>query len=124
MSHATTTAATFPPGPYHVRPASETSGWGVCVSADHEIVARIPGRNRAKVQAIARLLAAAPELMAEVEEQARLVSQAAAMVQCVAGVIPESGCPHCQLAADAARMTALLVRIHGMDSDRPPLFDD
>jgi hypothetical protein len=121
MSHATTTAATFPPGPYHVRHASETSGWGTCVAADREIVARIPGRNRAKVRAIARLLAAALDLMAEVEEQARLVSQAAAMVPCVGELVPGVECVHCQLAADAARLTALLAGIYG-DSAEPPLF--
>jgi len=57
MTNATA-AGTSPPGPYHVRPPSQTSGWGTCDSAEHEIVARTHGRDRAQVQAIARLLRA------------------------------------------------------------------
>src|SRR4051812_44465210 len=101
---------TFPPGPYRVQPASETAGWGVCVGNGREIVARIPGRDRARVQAIARLLAAAPELLAEVERLHRQLAGAVTLLPCVRAH-SEEGCLHCELARDLDRIARLRARI-------------
>jgi hypothetical protein len=59
------------PGRWSILAPSESAGWGLCVAAEHEIVARIPGRERAKRQANARLIAAAPDLL----ELARFVAK-------------------------------------------------
>jgi hypothetical protein len=104
-----------PPGPYHVQPASRTAGWGICVGNGHEIVARIPGRDKAGVQAIARLLAAAPELLAEVERHHRELATALDLMPCVRAHAEEGeeGCLHCTLAADFDRIMRLRARIAG-----------
>lgn len=110
---ATNAATTFPPGPYHVRPASETSGWGVCVSNGREIVARIPGRDRGQVRAIARLLAAAPELLEVARSTADQLSRALAICPCTASATAVTACIHCQLMADLRPIVALIDAVEG-----------
>lgn len=53
---------------WHVVPASQTGGWGLCVSDGREIVARIPGRGGDKREQIARLIASIPRLAAAARE--------------------------------------------------------
>lgn len=53
----------FEPGPWHVVGPVGTAGWGLCVSANRAIVARMTGPQGATKQANARLMAAAPTLL-------------------------------------------------------------
>jgi len=51
------------PGPWLVRPAEVTSGWGLCVGNGKHIVAQLKGPAGAEKVANARLIAAAPEML-------------------------------------------------------------
>jgi hypothetical protein len=51
------------PGPWLVRPAEVTSGWGLCVGNGKHIVAQLKGPAGAEKVANASLIAAAPEML-------------------------------------------------------------
>lgn len=51
-------------GPWRIMPPWSTSGWGVCiVTSGKQIIARLPGRNKQRRSAVARMLICTPELM-------------------------------------------------------------
>jgi len=58
------------PGPWRVIGPTKTSGWGLCIGCAHNIVARLTGRGSNETSANARLIAAAPDLLAVLKEVA------------------------------------------------------
>ena len=57
------------PGPWKVYSPEITSGWGICVGANNDILFQLKGRgNKEKKIANAQLIAAAPDLLEALQE--------------------------------------------------------
>lgn len=59
------------PGPWEIAQPQETGGWGLCIKAGMNFIARMPGRERQPKEANADFIANAPADIAYLLEEIR-----------------------------------------------------